>query len=70
VSDRRPWIALVCFVAGCLLVLLVELGIARIVGVPLMLVGIALGVMSIATPAFLEADRDDAPDHDRRATNT
>jgi len=55
---RRPQIALACFVVGCLLVLFVELAIARIVGVPLMFAGIALGVAAIATPEFLAGDRD------------
>jgi hypothetical protein len=55
---RLPLIALVCFVVGCLLVLVVELSIARIVGVPLMFAGIALGVAAIATPEFLAGDRD------------
>jgi hypothetical protein len=54
----RPQIALACFVIGALLVLLVEAGIARIVGVPLMFGGIALGVAAIATPEFLAGDRD------------
>jgi hypothetical protein len=55
---RRPQIALACFLAGCLLVLLVDLAIARIVGVPLIFTGIALGVAAIATPEFLRGDRD------------
>ena len=55
---RRPRIALACFLVGCLLVLFVDLAIARIVGVPLMFAGIALGVASIATPEFLAGDRD------------
>jgi hypothetical protein len=55
---RRPRLALACFVVGCLLTLLVELAVARIVGVPLMFVGIALGVAAIATPDFLAGDRD------------
>jgi hypothetical protein len=54
----RPRIAAGCFVVGCLLVLLVDAAIARIVGVPLMFTGIALGVASIATPEFLAGDRD------------
>jgi hypothetical protein len=54
----RPHVALACFVGGSLLVLLVEAGIARIVGVPLMFTGIALGVAAIATPEFLAGDRD------------
>jgi hypothetical protein len=55
---ERPQIALACFVIGALLVLLVEAGIARIVGVPLMVAGIVLGVAAIATPEFLTGDRD------------
>lgn len=55
---RRPQIAFACFAVGCLLVLLVDLSIARIVGVPLMFTGIALGVAAIATPEFLAGDRD------------
>jgi hypothetical protein len=54
----RPYIAFVCFVIGVLLVLLIEAGIARIVGVPLMFTGIVLGVAAIATPEFLAGDRD------------
>jgi disulfide bond formation protein DsbB len=53
---RRPYIAFACFVAGLLLILLIELPIARIVGVPLMFAGIALGVAAIASPDFLERD--------------
>lgn len=55
---KRPQIALACFVLGCLLVLLVEAAFARIVGVPLMFAGIAIGVAAIATPEFLAGDRD------------
>jgi hypothetical protein len=54
----RPHIALACFLIGALLVLLVEAGIARILGVPLMFAGIVLGVAAIATPEFLAGDRD------------
>ena len=54
---RRPVIAFACFATGLLLILLVELSVARIVGVPLMFAGIALGVAAIATPDFLEGDR-------------
>ena len=54
----RPQIAFACFAVGCLLVLLVDVAIARIVGVPLMFGGIALGVAAIATPEFLAGDRD------------
>lgn len=55
--SRLPVVALACFVVGALLVLLVEAGIARIVGVPMLFFGIALGVAAIASPAFLERDR-------------
>jgi hypothetical protein len=54
----RPQVALACFIIGCALVLLVDVGIARVVGVPLMFAGIALGVAAIATPEFLDGDRD------------
>jgi hypothetical protein len=54
----RPQLALACFAIGCLLVLFVDVGVARIVGVPLMFAGIALGVLAIATPEFLAGDRD------------
>ena len=54
----RPQIALACFVLGCLLVLLVEAGIARVVGVPLIFAGMAFGVAAIATPEFLAGDRE------------
>jgi hypothetical protein len=57
-TAARPYIALACFVIGALLVLLIEAGIARIVGVPLMFAGIVLGVAAIATPEFLAGDRD------------
>jgi hypothetical protein len=56
--ERLPRIAAACFVIGCLLVFVVEAGIARIVGVPLIFVGILLGVAAIASPDFLERDRD------------
>jgi hypothetical protein len=58
VTAARPYIALACFVIGALLVLLIDAGIARIVGVPLMFAGIVLGVAAIATPEFLAGDRD------------
>lgn len=54
----RARLAAVCFVTGCLLTLLVELGVARAIGVPLIFIGIALGVAAIASPAFLERDRE------------
>ena len=57
-SERLPKIAAACFLLGLALVLLIDLGIARIVGVPLRFVGIALGVTAIASPDFLAADRD------------
>jgi hypothetical protein len=53
----HPRIAAATFIVGLALVFLVELSIARIVGVPLIFVGILLGVAAIATPEFLEADR-------------
>ena len=56
---RRPQFAFGCFVAGLLLVFLVEANIARIIGVPLMLLGIGLGIVAIATPEFVEGDRGD-----------
>ena len=55
---ERPQIALACFGLGCMLVLLIDAPIARIVGVPLMFAGIALGLAAIATPEFLAGDRD------------
>ena len=51
-------VAAACFVVGCLLVFLIESGIARAIGVPLIFVGIFLGVVAIASPDFLERDRD------------
>ena len=51
-------LAAACFLVGLGLVFLVELGVARIVGVPLIFVGIALGVRVIASPDFLEGDRE------------
>lgn len=55
---RLPQLAAGCFLVGLALILLVDAGIARIVGVPLTFVGIALGVAAIASPAFLERDRE------------
>jgi hypothetical protein len=54
-----PRVAAVTFVVGLLLVFLVELGVARAIGVPLIFVGIALGVAAIADPEFLKGDRED-----------
>jgi hypothetical protein len=62
----RPQIAFACFVIGCLLVLLVEAAAARIAGVPLMFAGILLGVAAIATPEFLDGDRQRATHPGRR----
>jgi hypothetical protein len=56
-DERLPRLAAGCFLVGLALVFLVEAGIARIVGVPLIFVGIALGVTAIADPEFLERDR-------------
>lgn len=60
-SPRSPQVAAACFLAGLLLVLVFDAGAARIVGVPLIFVGLALGVSAIASPEFLERDRDPAP---------
>lgn len=60
----RPRIASACFVAGLALVLLVDVDAARIVGVPLLFAGIALGIASIATPEFLAGDREHGPGAD------
>lgn len=57
-AERLPSIAAASLLVGLALVLLVDLGFARIVGVPLIFVGIALGVTAIASPSFLEQDRD------------
>ena len=56
-SPRLAQTAAACFLVGLGLVFLVDLGIARIVGVPLAFIGIALGVAAIASPDFLEGDR-------------
>ena len=56
-SERLPRIAAACFMLGLGLVLIVDLGIARIIGVPLIFIGIAFGVTAVASPAFLERDR-------------
>ena len=57
-GQRLPKLAASVFAAGLLLLLLVDAGIGRILGVPLTFVGLALGVAAIATPEFLERDRD------------
>lgn len=56
-AERLPRIAAACFLLGLALVLLIEASVARIIGVPLIFIGIGLGVAAIATPAFLERDR-------------
>jgi hypothetical protein len=48
-----PRVAAIAFLLGLGLVFLVELSIARIIGVPLIFIGIALGVAAIADPEFL-----------------
>jgi hypothetical protein len=59
VSDWvHPRAAAACFLVGLGLVFLVNEPIARIVGLPLIFAGIALGVFAIADPGFLERDRD------------
>jgi disulfide bond formation protein DsbB len=55
---KRPQAAAACFLLGLGLVFLIDAPIARIIGVPLMLVGIGLGIVAIASPEFLESDRD------------
>jgi hypothetical protein len=54
---RLPQIAFGSFVLGLLLLFFVDASIARIVAIPLIFVGIALGVTAIASPTFLERDR-------------
>ena len=57
-AARLPKVAAACFVVGCLLVFLIEASLARIIGVPLIFAGILLGVAAIASPDFLESDRE------------
>jgi hypothetical protein len=57
-SERLPQIAAACFLVGLAVLFLIDAGIARAVAIPLIFVGIALGVTAIASPAFLEEDRD------------
>ena len=59
-SARLPKIAAACFVVGLLLIFAIDQGWARAIGVPLVFVGIGLGVAAIATPDFLAGDRDEA----------
>lgn len=56
--SRLPAIAAACFVVGLALIFAIDAGWARIVGVPLVFSGIALGVAAIATPEFLAGDRE------------
>jgi hypothetical protein len=55
---KRPQLAFACFALGLVLVLLVEVPIGRIIGVPLVFIGLGLGVAAIASPDFLAGDRD------------
>jgi disulfide bond formation protein DsbB len=55
---KRPQVAAICFLLGLALVFLIDEPVARIIGVPLMLVGIGLGIVAIASPEFLAGDRD------------
>jgi hypothetical protein len=57
-ESTRARVAAACFVVGCLLVFLVDETITRAIGVPLIFVGICLGVIAIASPEFLSGDRD------------
>ena len=57
-ANRRPAIAAACFLVGLALIFFVDHGAARAIGVPLVFIGIALGVSVIATPEFLAGDRD------------
>jgi hypothetical protein len=57
--ERLPQIAFATFVLGLLLLFFVEASIARIVAIPLIFVGIALGVTATASPEFLEQDDDE-----------
>ena len=59
IRSRLPALAAACFIVGLLLIFLIDQGWARIIGVPLVFAGIALGVAAIATPDFLAGDRDD-----------
>jgi hypothetical protein len=57
-GDLKAPAAAACLGIGLLLIFLVDHGIARIAGVPLVFAGIALGVAAIATPEFCAGDRD------------
>jgi hypothetical protein len=58
IRDRLPQVAFGSFVLGLLLLFLVEATIARVIAIPLIFVGIGLGVTVIASPRFLEQDSD------------
>ena len=51
-SSNLPKLAAACFIVGLGLLFAIDLGIARIIGVPLAFVGIALGIAAIASPDF------------------
>ncbi len=57
-GDRLTRLAVGCFLLGLALVLLIDLGIARLIGIPLTFLGIGLGVTAIASPDFLAGDRE------------
>ena len=61
IRNRLPVVAAACFVIGLLLIFLIDEGWARAIGVPLVFLGIGLGVTAIATPDFLAGDREEAP---------
>jgi hypothetical protein len=54
-------LAAASFAAGVAVMLAFDATLTRIVGVALLLSGIALGAWAIATPEFLEDDRDGQP---------
>ena len=64
----HPRVAAATFLVGLGLVFLIEASIARIIGVPLIFVGILLGVAAIADPEFLERDR--VPDREAAVGNS
>jgi disulfide bond formation protein DsbB len=59
IRERLPQVAFGAFVLGLLLLFFVDASIARIIAIPLIFVGIALGVTTIASPAFLEQDNEE-----------
>jgi disulfide bond formation protein DsbB len=56
VKRSHARIGLACFIVGCLLVLLIDASLARIIGVPMIFAGIFFGIYAIASPDFLKAD--------------